>query len=208
MLNRLDFFSINYWLFLLFSFSLSGHFTLCHENDVIDDISRSIHSFASKQSDHNIDEMTWYRLGQRPGTQLATRCVPENRCGAQSPGWLNGQHPEMKDGIVQREVCFHFNGDCCSYNTTVQIRKCFGNFYVYKFTRVSPSITRRYCTEKTGEVCNVRFMKNAFLSRSLSIFTRGSLWKQWLFFPQRFQQYRVDCAAQNGRKNGNVSRLA
>ena len=52
----------------------------------------------------------------------------------------------MNDGIVERELCYHFNGDECVFQYEILIRNC-GTFYVYK----PPSITRcslRVCTGK------------------------------------------------------------
>ncbi|XP_031553778.1 uncharacterized protein LOC116290808 [Actinia tenebrosa] len=124
---------------------------LCHDHLIITDVSRAVnHIFQSSQvkSDvSDIDLSKWYRIQSPAGNQLPTTCVPQNRCGTQAPGWLNGTLPSVQDGIVKKTVCFHFNGDCCYQNATVHIRKCFG-FYVYKFSAVPKQLPApRHCIQ-------------------------------------------------------------
>ncbi|XP_031564719.1 uncharacterized protein LOC116300091 [Actinia tenebrosa] len=123
---------------------------LCHDYRIITDVSRAVnhiyHSSQVNNDNTNIDLSKWYRIQSPAGNQLPTTCVPQNRCGTQAPGWLNGAHPSIQDGIVKRTVCFHFNGDCCYQSTTVHIRKCFG-YYVYKISGVRKALPGRYCIE-------------------------------------------------------------
>ncbi|XP_072530589.1 pancreatic secretory granule membrane major glycoprotein GP2-like [Salminus brasiliensis] len=74
-------------------------------------------------------------------------CVREYRCGTHAPLWLNGSHPRLKDGVVTRQVCGSWNGDCCYFKSfPIQVKACPGNYYVYEF--VSPAIcTSAYCAE-------------------------------------------------------------
>ena len=134
---------------------VAGPFALCVKYDVIDDATRSVtYPFQGSSIPETVDNLKWYRLyrlEERIGARLPTRCVPENRCGAQASGWLNGEYPDVKDGVVQRKVCFHFHGNCCSYENTVLIRKCFEGFYVYKFESLPSSVPGRYCTTAENE---------------------------------------------------------
>ena len=122
----------------------------------MDDVSRNVHH--QPQGNHassipeTVDNLKWYRLGKETGIELPTHCVAENRCGAQASGWLNGKYPETKHGIVERKICFHFRGNCCGYENTVKIRKCFGDFYVYKFEVLPNSLPGRYCTKINQQI--------------------------------------------------------
>lgn len=56
-----------------------------------------------------------------------------NKCGTNSPLWLAGPHPKRRHGIVTRRVCGHWQKKCCAFRSTpIQVKKCLGNYYVYK----------------------------------------------------------------------------
>ena len=78
---------------------------------------------------------------------MADSCVPEFRCGAELPGWLNGSHPEIAEGPVRRKVCFRYKSNCCEYSTTITVRNC-GGFYVYHLGK-PPICNLRYCGNGT-----------------------------------------------------------
>ena len=69
-------------------------------------------------------------------------CVPNNHCGTQAPGWLNGKHPSAADGIVSRQVCYGWVG-CCNWANYIDVRNCTG-FYVYRL-QPSPACNLGYC---------------------------------------------------------------
>ena len=95
-------------------------------------------------SDHNIGK-GWYRFQGPAGTKMPTSCVPINRCNTKLPGWLNGNHPAVPDGKVDRTVCFHWGINCCFWSKTIQVRNCIG-FYVYYFSGFPISNgASRYC---------------------------------------------------------------
>ena len=89
----------------------------------------------------------WYRFGGDAGKQMADSCVPEFRCGAELPGWLNGSHPEIAEGAVRRKVCFRYKNNCCEYSTSITVRNC-GGFYVYHLGK-PPICNFRYCGNGT-----------------------------------------------------------
>ncbi|EDO35303.1 predicted protein, partial [Nematostella vectensis] len=62
---------------------------------------------------------------------LAESCVPTHRCNTKATGWMTEPHPSARDGVVQRTVCFHWDDDCCRYQTQIFVRRCHG-FYVYR----------------------------------------------------------------------------
>ncbi|KAK2570348.1 Uromodulin [Acropora cervicornis] len=92
-----------------------------------------------------ITKKAWYRFANESGNQMATTCVPMNKCYTHAPGWLNGSHPEVHEGIVTRRVCFHWSNKCCNWETNIRLRNC-GPFYSYELTS-TPTCQLRYCGE-------------------------------------------------------------
>ena len=89
----------------------------------------------------------WYRLSGEAGTQMAEACPKMYSCSTNSSGWLNGTHPTVAEGIVQRKVCFwqlvsQFFNDCCNQTKNAGVRNC-GAFYVYRLD--PPNYYSRYC---------------------------------------------------------------
>jgi len=85
----------------------------------------------------------WYRLDGAAGRQMASSCLPTNRCNTYATGWLSGGHPSVADGQVTRTVCFHWQGNCCRWSTNIQVRNC-GSYYVY-YLSGTPDCNLRYC---------------------------------------------------------------
>ena len=75
---------------------------------------------------------------------MPSSCVLKESCGAQAPGWSNGQIPSREAGIVERQVCFNFRKDCCYYSLPIQVKKC-SDFFVYKLKDVYPLMPGNYC---------------------------------------------------------------
>ena len=75
---------------------------------------------------------------------MADSCVPVKHCGTYRSGWLNGRHPSVADGAVERQVCFTGSSDCTCYVTvSITVRNC-GTFYVYYLKKPSRCYLR-YC---------------------------------------------------------------
>ena len=85
----------------------------------------------------------WYRFTGEAGTQMADSCVNMYHCGTESPGWLNGTHPDLNDGAVKRQVCFSSFDNCCHHSNEITVQHC-GAFYVYKLQGQS-HCNLRYC---------------------------------------------------------------
>ena len=85
----------------------------------------------------------WYRFSGAAGNQMAESCVDMDRCGTWNPGWLNGSHPTVNEGAVQRRVCFRDHRGCCSFWTYIRVRNC-GGFYVYQLKPLTEYYSR-YC---------------------------------------------------------------
>ena len=92
----------------------------------------------------------WYRFQGAAGDRMADKYVPENHCGTQYPGWLNGTHPTVSEGVVTRTVCYpeYFNdgywlSDYCAVGNNIRVRNC-GAFFVYELQK-PPHCDFRYC---------------------------------------------------------------
>ena len=90
----------------------------------------------------------WYRFTGAAGSEMPQSCVPTYHCGTHAPGWLNGEHPTVADGIVTREVCYHWSNNCCRWKNNIRIRNC-GKFYVYELVK-PPACSLRYCGTSGG----------------------------------------------------------
>ena len=90
----------------------------------------------------------WYRFRGNAGNEMASSCPPKQRCGTHAPGWLNGSHPSVAEGAVQRQVCFHWSSGCCQWENNIQVRNCSG-YYVYRL-KAPPACSLRYCGNRQG----------------------------------------------------------
>ncbi|XP_041865891.1 oncoprotein-induced transcript 3 protein [Melanotaenia boesemani] len=79
----------------------------------------------------------WYRFTGMAGDAMPTFCIPENHCGTHAPIWLNGNHPQLHEGIVTLPVCSSFNNNCCHWNASVDVKACPGGYFVYSLPRPS-----------------------------------------------------------------------
>ncbi|KAL9961286.1 hypothetical protein ACROYT_G030197 [Oculina patagonica] len=90
----------------------------------------------------------WYRFQGDAGTKMPTTCPPTHRCGTDAPGWLNGAHPTMAEGLVTRQVCFHWESNCCyssdSWSESIQVRNC-SSYFIY-FLSPTNVCQLRYCS--------------------------------------------------------------
>lgn len=127
----------------------------CFHYTVLDQAWRATNTTTKhKMCDRNVKWKGWYRLYYKgKSLQMPERCVPVNKCGTHSPLWLAGPHPKRRDGIVTRRVCGHWKKKCCAFQSTpIKVKKCRGNYYVYKFTPPS-SCYLAYCADINTLVC-------------------------------------------------------
>ena len=94
----------------------------------------------------------WYRFQGAAGDRMPDKCVLMNRCGTVHPGWLNGTHPTVAEGVVTRKVCYYgwdtwwhsrFSGHCCYYSNLIKVKNC-SSYYVYELQTL-PTCYLRYC---------------------------------------------------------------
>lgn len=111
-----------------------------------DDRASDYFSYHTMKCDANLPQV-WYRLTGRAGTVMPTKCVPKMHCGALSPGWLNGKHPTVGEGVAERMICFTKDDDCCYWYSKVLVRNC-SDFIVYRFGQFPTAqhfCSLRYC---------------------------------------------------------------
>ena len=98
---------------------------------------------------------------------MAESCVDRYRCGTYYPGWLNGSHPTVNEGAVQRRVCFRdreYGGFCCLFSIYIRVRNC-GGFYVYQLKPL---------------LCDFLYCGNGYVSSTPP--TQGALFPSFCFF--------------------------
>uniref|UniRef100_A0A8C5KNK6 ZP domain-containing protein n=1 Tax=Jaculus jaculus TaxID=51337 RepID=A0A8C5KNK6_JACJA len=127
-------------------------FDPCQNYTLIDDPSRSTENTAEGQEcDSNLHG--WYRFEGEGGIRMPESCVPVYRCHTFAPMWLQGSHPVLGDGIVNRTGCAHWSGNCCFWKSEVLVKACPGGYHVYQLDG-TPECSLRYCTDPSTAVPN------------------------------------------------------
>ena len=94
----------------------------------------------------------WYRLQGPAGDRIADKCVLKGRCGNDFSGWLTQPHPEVKEGVVTRKVCFSGQKFCCLRNFSIKVKNC-SSYYVYQLPRIVLCKILRFCgNESEGKL--------------------------------------------------------
>ena len=133
----------------------------------------------------------WYRFQGDAGDRMPeNQCVPKLRCGSHAPGWLNGSHPAVSEGAVQRKVCYHWGSNCCQWSNTIRVRNC-GDFFVYELQK-PPVCSLRYCGNAGGNYYeSLAFVvPSSLLGFDPTPFGDSSMWFQ-LELPCLFQSGSV-----------------
>ena len=92
----------------------------------------------------------WYRMMSPAGTKMPEVAVPFKKCGTWGTGWLNGNHPNLLGGTVDRTVCFNQNGyygSTCQSSRSVKVKNCGGYFLYYLPKSPTSNYCTRYCAE-------------------------------------------------------------
>ncbi|XP_077350270.1 uromodulin-like isoform X2 [Lithobates pipiens] len=106
----------------------------------------------SKHSDYALSG--WYRFEGEYDQQIPEYCVPRYSCGADTPIWMNGSHPTVNDGIVNRTACPNWNDGCCTQPYNISVKMCPGGYYVYNL-QSTPIWNSAYCTESNSSCLGV-----------------------------------------------------
>ena len=95
----------------IFAFDCSTKFKIyielfqpTHHYQSLSDASRKSRYITPQYQEVCDDQLSeeWYRFVGAAGTKMPTARVPAFRCGTNWPGWLDGVHPTVKDGKVNR----------------------------------------------------------------------------------------------------------
>nr|XP_022324268.1 von Willebrand factor D and EGF domain-containing protein-like isoform X2 [Crassostrea virginica] len=96
----------------------------------------------------------WYAFDN--SDEMPTSCVTQFHCGTHFPLWMQGSHPSVADGIVQRKACSNVYGSsshtCCDFSLDIQVKNC-GTFYVY-YLQTVPACAMAYCAGNK-RICDV-----------------------------------------------------
>lgn len=122
----------------------------CVTRNMLDEPWRSTNYTLSPFNKCDKSKYGWYRFVGSGGVRIPENCVSEYRCGSQAPVWMNGAHPVIRDGIVDRTACANWIGDCCYLTSTFQVKACSQGYYVYKISGIPGSswCFSSYCTGK------------------------------------------------------------
>ena len=85
----------------------------------------------------------WYRFQGAAGDRMPDKCVLTFRCGTWYPGWLNGTHPTVAEGVVTRQVCYSRPESCCDFSNIIKVMNC-SSYYVYELQESLHPLSR-YC---------------------------------------------------------------
>ena len=140
----------------------------CSNYNDINEADRAVENSdqSSVKCDNTLQE-GWYRFRGNAGNEMPESCPPKQRCGTHAPGWLNGNHPSVAEGAVQRQVCYHWSSGCCQWQNDIQVRNCSG-YYVYRL-KSPPACSLRYCVNHQGKKYKL-FKKHVILNLVLSPF--------------------------------------
>uniref|UniRef100_A0A8B9J7M9 UMOD/GP2/OIT3-like D8C domain-containing protein n=1 Tax=Astyanax mexicanus TaxID=7994 RepID=A0A8B9J7M9_ASTMX len=129
--------------------ALSPPIDPCYNYNELDELWRATNQTNNRWCDSSFGLDGWYRLlYDGNNIRMPESCVNQGMCGTDIPLWLTGSHPRLEDGVVSRQVCGSWYGDCCYFKSfPIQVKACPGNYYVYEF--VSPvTCSSAYCAGK------------------------------------------------------------
>lgn len=93
-----------------------------------------------------------YRFGTRytpwsikEGCNMSDTTIIEHRCGSDLHGFMVEKHPTVKDGYVERVICYEKpDQQCqCKFLSKIGVQNCSG-YYVYRFMS-TPTCPARIC---------------------------------------------------------------
>ncbi|XP_073490769.1 pancreatic secretory granule membrane major glycoprotein GP2-like [Aquarana catesbeiana] len=127
----------------------------CVNRTVLDEPWRSTDNTLNVTLKYDFYKNGWYQFVGSGGVRIPEYCVPNYRCNTDTPAWMNGTHPVIRDGIVDRTSCAHWSEDCCYWTSTIQVKACPQGYYVYKLIGTPGSLwySSSYCTDPSTQTC-------------------------------------------------------
>ncbi|XP_032220945.2 deleted in malignant brain tumors 1 protein [Nematostella vectensis] len=126
----------------------------CSNYTILNEPDRAVYAPRGNTSCGRLDGNGWYRISGDAGNAVLTTCPNNRTCGARYySGWMNGSHPTVDMGIVNRTLCFSLSafGRCCARRETIFVKNC-GAFYVYRMRTSLPSCYYRVCGNGRNEL--------------------------------------------------------
>ena len=136
-----------YVTILLLSFALSlcvlsctAHSGCYHSYTTISEIWRSTANEVKPGSILKCDRSfivndNWYRFDSPAGNEMPTTRPAVKKCGTYMPIWLNGKHPTVAEGDVDRTACVNIpRKGGCSLSYNIKVVNCSG-FYLYQLKK-------------------------------------------------------------------------
>ncbi|KAL9951704.1 hypothetical protein ACROYT_G044426 [Oculina patagonica] len=130
----------------------------------------------------------WYRFQGAAGNQMPETCVDTYRCGTNAPGWLAIAHPTVAEGVVPRQVCYHWENNCCWWNNNIRVRNC-GTHFVYELQK-TPICKLRYCGDADAVPTDAPKIIEVFNTSSTSLLIRWDHWRAY-FDPDVIEGYVI-----------------
>ncbi|XP_062892816.1 mucin-5AC-like [Mobula hypostoma] len=124
----------------------------CVTHTVLDQSWRSTNCYHTEctsgqwMSDGNL-EVRWYRFNSSGGWKIPETVVPQGHCSGETPGWLNGPHPNVGEGEVTRTVCFTVGEDTCYWSLEIKVKNCSGYFVYWLKPTPQHQGNAVYCTD-------------------------------------------------------------
>ena len=100
----------------------------------------------------------WYRFQGAAGDRMPDQYVLRYRCGTEHPGWLDGTHPTVAEGVVTRRVCYNYPGRYYEWCNSIKVKNC-SSYYVYELQKPR-ACNRRYCGTAGAGKLEIRVMSN------------------------------------------------
>ncbi|XP_076845471.1 uncharacterized protein LOC143490849 [Brachyhypopomus gauderio] len=119
----------------------------CSNYSSLDQPWRATNSTQLNICDNYFNWNGWYRLlYYGKSIHMPESCTHPFSCGTEVTLWINGSHPQIDDGQVTRQVCGSDQIGCCSSISSIQVKACPDNYYVYEF--IKPSFCNAaYCAD-------------------------------------------------------------
>ncbi|XP_042591954.1 pancreatic secretory granule membrane major glycoprotein GP2-like [Cyprinus carpio] len=141
----------------------------CYNYNTLNDYWRDIRQYLDTGYDDTLVEWSgWYRLYLNgESAQMSEWCASYMRCGGYTGLYLNGSHPTLEDAVVTREVV-GTNGYQWGFNTStsIQVKACPGDYYVYKLIKPDVSIYRpTYCAVSFSSISSDPCYNYQYLDR-------------------------------------------
>ncbi|XP_063691658.1 uncharacterized protein LOC134823987 [Bolinopsis microptera] len=132
---------------------------VCSDNvyKEVDDVRRLkySHKYGTGFTRFNLDNLFngWIRYTIGTGRMMEEPPAVTNMCTTEYQGWIDGEHPRDNEGVVQRKVCWKYNGNDCHSSNEISVKNC-GKYYVYGIVKPPPNNQYGHCVEQDKtEVC-------------------------------------------------------